>query len=65
VDEGTAGPASSTATEVRGPVAVLIPIYAGARALAAWDGEEVAGIVPDQPAAPAAMPGCWLRVGGR
>jgi hypothetical protein len=65
VDEGTAGPASSTMTEVRGPMAVLFPICAGARALAASEGEEAAGVAPDQPAAPAAMPGRYLRVGGR
>jgi hypothetical protein len=58
VDEGTAGLASSTVTEVRGSVAVLIPICAGARALVASEDEEAAGITPDQPAAPAAMPGC-------
>jgi hypothetical protein len=35
VGEGTAGPASSTVTEVRGPVAVLISICVGACALVA------------------------------
>jgi hypothetical protein len=58
MDEGTAGSASSTVTEVRGPVVVLISICAGARALAASEGEEAAGVAPDQPAARAAMPGC-------
>jgi hypothetical protein len=29
------------------------------------DGDEVARVTPDPSAAPAAMPGCWLRVGSR
>jgi hypothetical protein len=28
-------------------------------------GDEVEGVAPDPPAAPAAMPGCWLRVESR
>jgi hypothetical protein len=35
VGEGTAGPASSTMTEVRGAVVAPIPICAGARTLVA------------------------------